>query len=279
MAKKNFVILIGGPGLYFGCDPVHDKTWTNYLIPMQLAAINRLYTLKDETVHWVVFEPAYRKRWHDDSVITDAEKGQYGWFGRDGLTGSMALYRRDTWLHEHRKMLADKVLTKKNEAGDLATSYYHRIEQIAKDLEITLHSIDTPDAFWRYLASLEDGSITRVWYCGHAAGAGLMLDLAHDNNCDAVSKNVVRWNEISANAALKKKFAADAEDTSQFYGCYTDRFAQEWSTHFGHPSEGAVNKITFTAIYSSDGSKNVLERLQTKPTSEGDPKWQVHRSP
>ena len=28
---KIFVILIGGPGLFLDCDPMHDKTWVNYL--------------------------------------------------------------------------------------------------------------------------------------------------------------------------------------------------------------------------------------------------------
>lgn len=31
MPIRNFVILIGGPGLYYSCDPVHDKTWSNYV--------------------------------------------------------------------------------------------------------------------------------------------------------------------------------------------------------------------------------------------------------
>ena len=27
--NTNFIILIGGPGLFKGCDKAHDQTWTN----------------------------------------------------------------------------------------------------------------------------------------------------------------------------------------------------------------------------------------------------------
>jgi len=27
---KHFIILIGGPGKFQGCDKAHDQTWTNY---------------------------------------------------------------------------------------------------------------------------------------------------------------------------------------------------------------------------------------------------------
>jgi hypothetical protein len=74
MPTRNFIILIGGPGLYFACDAVHDKAWSNYVVPMQLAAQKKLYQLDNETVHWVVFAPAYRQRWNDDINITSSEK-------------------------------------------------------------------------------------------------------------------------------------------------------------------------------------------------------------
>jgi hypothetical protein len=58
MASKNFVILIGGPGLFVDCDPKHDKTWLNFISPIQQAADSDLYkNAADETVHWFVFEP------------------------------------------------------------------------------------------------------------------------------------------------------------------------------------------------------------------------------
>lgn len=39
----NFIILIGGPGLFKSCDPKHDKTWLNYFYPIQVAAEQDLY--------------------------------------------------------------------------------------------------------------------------------------------------------------------------------------------------------------------------------------------
>jgi hypothetical protein len=30
----NFVILIGGPGLFMGCDKAHDQSWSNYIVPL-----------------------------------------------------------------------------------------------------------------------------------------------------------------------------------------------------------------------------------------------------
>ncbi len=35
---QNFIILIGGPGLFEGCDKAHDQNWSNYIVPLQLAA-------------------------------------------------------------------------------------------------------------------------------------------------------------------------------------------------------------------------------------------------
>ena len=62
----------GGPGLFKGCDKAHDQSWTNYIVPLQLAAQKNLYKKQpDEVVHWVLYEPPYKKRWQDDSVITN----------------------------------------------------------------------------------------------------------------------------------------------------------------------------------------------------------------
>jgi hypothetical protein len=49
-----FVVLIGGPGLFKGCDKAHDQSWTNYIVPVQLAAQTNLYKKQSiEVVHWV----------------------------------------------------------------------------------------------------------------------------------------------------------------------------------------------------------------------------------
>jgi hypothetical protein len=105
----NFVILIGGPGLFKGCDKTHDQSWTNYIVPLQLAAQRNLYRKQpSEVIHWVLYEPPYRKRWLDDSVITEEEKKQI-----DGYH-----------LHSIRKAAADRILAKG------ALSYIDRIKMI-----------------------------------------------------------------------------------------------------------------------------------------------------
>lgn len=53
--------------------------------------------LPTETIHWFVFEPPYRNRWDDDSVITPYEKVEKFFFDRE--------------LHGVRKEAADKITT------------------------------------------------------------------------------------------------------------------------------------------------------------------------
>lgn len=82
MIPKNFIMVIGGPMIFHGKDPSHDTSWSNYLIPVQLAHQRELLNKdSDEVVHWLVYEPAYRKRWEDDSFITKGEKNRAanGW--------------------------------------------------------------------------------------------------------------------------------------------------------------------------------------------------------
>lgn len=283
MPQHNFVILIGGPGLYFACDPAHDKTWSNYVVPMQLAAQNKLYQLDKERVHWLVFAPAYRKRWNDDINITPSEKKEYGVFGKDRYSGEWDWYKADTWLHHHRKQTAEAVKSKRGPKGKPATSYLVRISQICAQYHIVYQPVEKPDDFWNYLERLADGSISRIWYCGHAAGDGLFLDLhhsTHDALCRARSSNIVRTDEIKTySSAIKPKIAADTGQTSEFYGCYTAGFAQKWNEQFEVATEGAVNKITFQAIYKGDPVKNVLQRLKTQPTNAGSPNWQIFAEP
>jgi hypothetical protein len=283
MSKNNFVILIGGPGLYFACDPLHDKTWSNYIVPMQLAAEKKLYRLDSETVHWVIFAPAYRKRWNDDITISSSESKEYGVFGRDRYTREWEWYKSDTWLHDHRKQTAEKLKAKRGPKGMPATSYLVRISQICAQHNIVYHPIEKPKDFWAYLEGLENGSISRIWYCGHASSSSLLLDLDHGAPaaaCEAISRNFLAVSSIRLNLpTIKPKIDTDTDKVSVFYGCNTAQFAREWNQQFEVATEGAGNKITFQAIYKGDPSKNVLERLKTKPTNSGSPNWQKFPKP
>ncbi len=237
-----------------GCDKAHDQSWTNYFVPMQLAAIRKLYkkTAK-ETVHWLVYEPAYIDRWVDDSTITSIESAQ-----SDGY-----------WLHSIR-LKAAKNVTKKG-----AKNYLDRIKQVANSHGITYKGISSPNEFWAYLSGLP-GNISRVWYSGHASSNGLMLSLTHNSYCEAVanSSDMLYFASISVRKSLKSKFSGNA--VSKFYGCYTSKFAEEWAKTFSVKAEGAVNKVDFGVIDRPSSIANVLERIEQTPTSTGKPDWRAY---
>lgn len=255
----NFIILLGGPGKFEGCDKAHDQTWTNYLVPLQLAAMKNLYKLDvGEKVHWVVYEPAYKNRWDDDSVITKTELKQ-----SDGY-----------WLHTNRKDKADAVKIKG------AHNYLHRIEQIANKYKIQFKSIKKPDEFWKYIKSMPDNSISRVWYSGHAGPTGLMLSLQHNSTCGAEAQlsDMIEIPDITTNHLLAKKFTSKPDKISKFYGCYTSNFSQTWNRKFNVKTEGAVNKIDFGVVDRSSTIPNILDRIEVAPTSVGPTGWKKHHT-
>lgn len=178
----NFIILIGGPGTFESCDPAHDKIWLNYSYPVQIAAEKNLYQRGTDKVYWVVYEPAYRNRWLDDSEVTFLETAREVFSGRA--------------LHNIRKKAADDVVF----AG--ATNYLDRINSLARQFGITYKGISQPDEFWTCLASFPPKSISRVWYFGHATMAGLILLLTHNSACDATREDssTVLTEEISRHA-------------------------------------------------------------------------------
>lgn len=238
----NFVILIGGPGLFKGCDKAHDQNWTNYIVPLQLATQKNLYKKQPgEVVHWVLYEPPYKKRWQDDSVITSQEKKE-----DDGYH-----------LHSIRKSAADKILAKG------ASSYIDRIR----------------NEFWEYLKSLDDDSITRVWYSGHAGGKGLMLALTHNTKCEASAfeKDMIYNKQIKHNQVLKKKFSKTSKQVSKFYGCYTEGFAKEWHGVFGVSAAGAKKTVDFGVVDRPSDIVHVMERIEKTPTSNGAPDWTEYK--
>lgn len=255
---NHFLILIGGPGLFKGCDKAHDQSWSNYIVPLQLAAQKNSYKKQvKETVHWVLYEPPYDKRWQDDSVITAEEKKQ-----DDGYN-----------LHSIRKAAADKVVQRGG------SSYTHRIKTLAIENGITYKGIKKPADFWTYLASMPDASVTRVWYSGHASGNELMLSLTHDDACApaAFVTDTIPLQHIAANKTLANKFAKSAGAVSKFYGCYTSRFAELWFQTFGVAAAGATNKIDFGVVNKPSNVVDIMERIEKTPTSLGNPDWKIFK--
>lgn len=254
----NFVILIGGPGLFMGCDKAHDQRWSNYIVPLQLAAQNNLYGKQaDETVHWVLYEPPYKNRWQDDSVITKEEKLE-----DDGRN-----------LHGIRKAAADKLIA----MG--ALSYINKIQTMANSYGIKYRGINRPDEFWSYMQSLDDKSISRVWYSGHASKGGLMLALSHSATCkaEAFRKDMVELRQIQKYSEISVKFKRFSTQVSKFYGCYTVAFAETWNKVFGVSAAGAKEKIDFGVVDRPSNIVNIMERIEKTPTSQGDPGWGIYK--
>lgn len=254
---SNFVILIGGPALFKGCDKAHDQRWSNYIVPLQLAAMNDLYGKQaGEVVHWVLYEPPYRNRWQDDSVITKEEKLE-----DDGMN-----------LHSIRKAAADKLIA----TG--ASSYINKIKTMANIYGVKYKGINSPSEFWLYLESLVDNSISRIWYSGHASNNGLMLALSHNSACGAVAfeGDMIKINRIHENRRLLKKFGK-TKQVSKFYGCYTEGFAETWNKVFGVSAAGAKNKIDFGVVDRASNIVNIMERIEKTPTSTGNPEWAVFK--
>lgn len=254
----NFVILIGGPGKYMGCDKAHDQTWKNYFVPIQLAGRENLYALKkSERIYWLVYEPAYINRWDDDSIITAEEKKL-----DDGY-----------WLHSIRKKAADEIINKG------ASNYLSRIKNTANSLGINYKGISTPGEFWSFLGSLPKQSISRVWYSGHASGQGLMLALIHATGCSAAASpsDMIFVSDIQKNSSLADRFEKPAMVTSKFYGCFTSNFAQEWTRVFSAPAEGAINKVDFGVVDRPSSIRNVMTRIEQTNTSYGSPDWKSYK--
>ncbi len=252
--SSNFIIILGGPGKFVSCDKAHDQTWTNYLVPIQLASMRSLFNIASgEKVHLLAYHPAYNNRWVDDSVITATEKKQ-----SDGA-----------WLHSNRKSKADKVI------GVGARNYLHRIQQIATKQKMSYKAIKKPSELWSYIQKLPDASISRVFYSGHAAQSGLMLSLDHDTGCTPVAQksDMVLATDIRAHRSLASKFSSTHNQVSKFLGCYTHDFAKEWNKTFKVKTEGAVKKVDFGVVDRDSKYSNVIERIEKTSTSVGAPGW------
>jgi hypothetical protein len=258
------IMLVGGPGIFASCDPVHDKQWINYFRPIQLATEGHLYGNSYDDIHWVIYEPAYEARWLDDSVIS--------W----GETAGKIYHLGDLGLNNTRKAHADEVTRALNSPVSRlgAINYFEFVKLKALKAGVTYKGIRTADAFWDYLATFRVNSIIAVWYSGHASPAGLFLMLTHDNECSAtVAKgDLLTIESIYMHATLKDRFVKDTKQPSKFYGCRTADFASKWHEVFEVPTEGAVNKVTYKGIYDAPDA-GVLQRLETTQTGAGSPEW------
>ncbi len=245
----NFLTLIGGPAKYNGCDPAHDKTWNNYFgLAERAARQGPGKGVAGETVHWLLFAPSYRQRFDADDYA---------------VPGLAHLADRKQLIPE-RNAQAEKVKA----AGH--ADYVAMIRQTATDFGFTFKEIETPDQFWDYFGLLPNGSVSRVWYVGHASDSGLMLNLLHDAQCSAASNIMIRTDSLFSKQPLKIKFAAGARE-SEFFGCNTTKFAAEWKRVFGVPAAGAKGYITFKVL---KGGGDVLHKVRTTPATSDPLVWE-----
>ena len=267
---ENFIILIGGPGLYWSCDPVHDKRWSNYFRTVMIATAKNLIKRrgKNEKVHWVVYEPAYKKRWLDDS---DMNFLQYTW---ESLISGRE-------LHITRQGHADEVKSYLNKINIKHANYINFIKSKAGPLDVNYIGINHKDEFWKFIDQQEQNSITRVWFCGHAVN-DLWLELTHgryeDDDCAALSpepKAIVSISDIDDHSKLKDRFKPSADQISKFYGCNTAAFAESWAKTFGVKSEGANTSITFKGIFGNE--LGILKRIETTPIGGKATEWNQYQ--
>jgi hypothetical protein len=251
--RQRFIVLIGGPGKFEACDREHDQTWSNYIVPIQVATKDRQLELTaDEDVQWWIYAPAYRERWTDDVAAVKSSS-----------------LDRGRHLLDSRQKSVDKVTS----SG--ASDYLDRIKRYAGTVNAGFLAIESPADFWKRLGEQADGSVTRLWYVGHASAAGLMLKLQHDKDCNAgaADADMIKIQDISTKSPLITSKLAKKGKPSKFYGCHTQTFAEQWNSLFGAAAEGAIRKIDFGLVDQPSKTKEVLKRLEKQSdwTSYGVP--------
>ena len=258
MSKQtNFIILIGGPGTFEPCDREHDQTWSNYITPIQVATQEKqLEQTKGEQIQWWVYAPAYRERWSDD--VADVKDPKID---------------RGRNLLDSRQTSIDKV------KASGARDYLDRIKRFASTVNAQFKAIESPAAFWAELGSVPNGSVSRLWYIGHASESGLMLKLIHAEvngvACQpaAAATDMINIGDISKNSGLIAQKLSKKGKPSKFYGCHTKAFAEQWSRVFKVTAEGALRKIDFGLVDQPSSIKKVLPRLEDKAD------WKTFPSP
>jgi hypothetical protein len=223
--KRNFVLISGGPGPYNTRDIEHDKSWANYVTPPLLmtdtAKKLATFSAKDEEIWWFVYQPAYVTRWSDDARSkTAARQAEVARVKKLGFS-----------------------------------SYVELIKQRAKDRGWNLRWLAEADDLWDKLKTFSKGSISRVWYWGHASD-DLWLSVAHDPSTDvAIAPAAGEIITVSSiDPALKDRFQTGSlSRIHRFVGCNTEDFAKAWSKVYGVWSEGVVGKVNFSSIHSTGG--------------------------
>jgi subtilisin family serine protease/outer membrane protein OmpA-like peptidoglycan-associated protein len=226
-AKKRFFILVsGGPGPFDDRDVEHDHSWANYVTPPLLmtdtAAERKKFTEKDEEVWWLIYRPAYACRWKDD-------------FG-------------------NRSPKRQKTIKEVTDQG--FTSYLDLLHNRARNRGWNLHWLDDADGFWKIVKTFPKGSISRLWFWGHARD-DLWLSLGHQSDVKGTAiapepHEIIQVADIDV--SLHDRFqAGDAKRINRFVGCNTAAFAKAWAKAFKVWTEGVEAKVGFKSINLTGG--------------------------
>ncbi|MGB7292646.1 MAG: S8 family serine peptidase [Thermodesulfobacteriota bacterium] len=231
LKKRNFVLISGGPGLFDDRDVEHDKSWANYVTPPLLLTDTeekrKKFAQADEDVWWFVYKPAYESRWGDDLKVR----------------------RKST------KKIKDEGFV----------SYIDKIEKRAKKRGWNLRWLNSADDLWKELKTFRKGSISRLWYWGHARD-DLWLSLGHSSASEAVapeSHEIVLVSSIDSK--LRDRFQkGDPKRIHRFVGCNTSAFSRVWSKTFKVWSEGVEEKVDFAAIHETGGEPSLVGEAKIK---------------
>ena len=235
-STTNFILLSGGPGLFDNRDVEHDRSWANYVTPplLMTKTLRKLDPKKlkefenGQEVWWLIYRPAYIRRWEDD--------------------------------------LKRKPKEPKRVKAQGFNSYLELLEARAKARSWNLRWFDTADELWSKLKTFND-PIARFWYWGHARD-GLWLSLTHSSSAVAMapaSHEIITVASIKANASLKKQFQAGSSSrVHRFIGCNTTQFAKTWAKTFGVFTEGYEGKIDFSDIPETGGKIKLVSGAKLK---------------
>lgn len=221
--RRNFVIILAGPGRYNPDDREHDQFWGNYFVAAQhifgvpdqsgqFQAQTSLLT--GECVHWLVYEKAYTERWESDKSSNIQ------------------------FLREH--------------ASKYRSGYLARIKEYIKQLNRNkpthrLIGIDSYKDVWETLHRLPDKSLTRLHYFGHGGPAAFFL--RWESNTTRPEDELVTHSLMGRYSAWLTLKARPADgQISKFYACSSATWAKEWNKVTGLKAQGSTSTISFKTV-------------------------------
>jgi len=232
--RRNFVLVSGGPGPYDNRDIQHDQSWANYVTPPLLMTDTseklKKFSEDDEDVWWLVYKPAYVRRWDED-------------------------------LKNPKRKKAIKEVRDRG-----FNSYVDFIEARARSHKWNFRWFSDSKEFWKKLETFHN-PISRLWYWGHAA-TDLWLSLRHGDAGLAISpqdNEIITLDQIRTNQHLRSHFQSGSQARiHRFVGCNTSDFAQEWAKTFKVWAQGTRGPVHFKSIYNTGGEPSLVQGAKTK---------------